>query len=158
MEAKPGVLERLNDLLTIELTAINQYFVQAHMMRDWGYDGLYKKLWAFSRSEMDDAQDLVEHILYLEGLPNVQRLNLVRIGETPLECLELDLTSEREAVEALREVIAHCQEVGDFTSRAKAEAMIADEETHVDWLETQLETVRQIGIERYLAEQLREEG
>ena len=158
MEAKPGVLERLNDLLTIELTAINQYFVQAHMMRDWGYDGLHKKLWAFSRSEMDDAQDLVEHILYLEGLPNVQRLNLVRIGETTLECLELDLTSEREAVEVLREVIAHCQEVGDYTTRAKAEAMIADEETHVDWLETQLETVRQIGIERYLAEQLHEEG
>lgn len=158
MEARPGVLDRLNELLTIELTAINQYFLQSHMMADWGYPPLRKQLWAFSRAEMDDAQDLVDHILYLEGLPNVQRLNEVRIGETPLECLQLDLESENTAVKTLRTAIAHFHDVGDFTSRGKAEEMIRDEESHVDWLETQLTAIDQIGIKRYLAEQVQTES
>ena len=158
MEAKTGVLDRLNHILTIELTAINQYYLQSRMMGDWGYHALHKRLWDFSRAEMDDAGDLVEHILYLEGLPNVQRLNEVRIGETPLECLQLDLESENAAVEALRETIAHFHEVGDFTSRGKAEEMIRDEESHVDWLETQLSAIDDIGIERYLAEQVQAES
>ena len=154
MQAKPGVIDRLNTILTIELTAINQYFVQAEMCRNWGYDRLYDKLKHASLAEMKDTPDIIAHILYLEGVPNMQRLNQVRVGETVLENLNLDLQLEVEAVEALREAITHCQSVGDYTTRKMFEDMIASEEEHVDWLENQLEAIRQIGIELYLSQQL----
>lgn len=157
MQAKPGVIDRLNTVLTIELTAINQYFVQSEMCRNWGYERLADKLRHSSMSEMKDAPGIIAHILYLEGIPNMQRLNQVRVGENVLEHLQLDLQLEIEAVEALREAITHCQSVGDYTTRKKFEDMIADEETHIDWIENQLEAIRQIGLELYLSQQLKDE-
>jgi bacterioferritin len=157
MQAKPGVIDRLNAILTIELTAINQYFFQAEMCRNWGYERLYEKLKHASLEEMKDTPGIIAHILYLEGVPNMQRLNQVRVGETVLENLQLDLQLEVEAVEALREAITHCQSVGDYTTRKMFEGMIASEEEHVDWLENQLEAIRQIGIELYLSQQLKDD-
>jgi bacterioferritin len=157
VQAKPGVIDRLNTILTIELTAINQYFVQSEICRNWGYDRLAEKFRHSSMSEMKDAPGIIAHILYLEGVPNMQRLNQVRVGETVLEHLQLDLQLEIEAVEALREAITHCQSVGDYTTRKMFEDMIADEETHIDWIENQLEAINQIGLELYLSQQLKEE-
>ena len=157
MQAKPGVIDRLNTILTIELTAINQYFVQAEMCRNWGYDRLADKLRNASMAEMKDTPGIIAHILYLEGVPNMQRLNQVRVGENVLENLRLDLQLENEAVEALREAITHCQSVGDYTTRRMFEEMIADEETHIDWLENQLEAINQIGLELYLSQQFKDE-
>jgi bacterioferritin len=157
VQAKPGVIDRLNTILTIELTAINQYFVQSEICRNWGYDRLAEKFRHSSMSEMKDAPGIIAHILYLEGVPNMQRLNQVRVGENVLEHLQLDLQLEIEAVEALREAITHCQSVADYTTRKMFEDMIADEETHIDWIENQLEAINQIGIELYLSQQLKEE-
>jgi len=157
MEAKPGVIDILNTTLTIELTAINQYFVQAEICKNWGYERLAHHLKQSSLNEMKDTQSLIAHIIYLEGIPNMQRLNQVRVGETVLENLQIDLELEVQAVTNLRSGIAHCASVEDFTTRRMLEEMIADEETHVDWLETQLEAVRQVGIENYLAQQLHKE-
>ena len=158
MQAKPGVIERLNTILTIELTAINQYFVQAEMCRNWGYERLYEKFRNSSMEEMKDTPAIISHILYLEGVPNMQRLNQVRVGENVLEHLQLDLQLEMEVVEALGEAITHCTNVGDYTTRGMFETMIASEEEHVDWIENQLEAINQIGIELYLSQQLKDEG
>jgi bacterioferritin len=155
LEAKPGVIERLNTVLTVELTAINQYFVQAEMCKNWGYERLYEKLRDSSMEEMKDTQQLIGHILYLEGVPNMQRLNQVRVGENVLEHLQLDLDLERAGVETLREAITHCRNVEDYTTRRMFEEMIASEEDHIDWLEGQLETIRQIGLELYLSQQIK---
>lgn len=157
MEAKPGVIDYLNNILTNELTAINQYFVHAEMCENWGYERLYHKLRALSISEMRDAEELIEHILYLEGVPNVQRLGQVRVGETVPEQLRLILEDERNAVNTLREAIAHCVQVGDFTTRNKLEEMIREEEEHINWLETQLATIGQVGVENYLTQQIKRE-
>ena len=156
MKAKEGVVERLNGILTIDLTAINQYFVQAEMVRNWGFERLYKHFRELSMGEMHDSQVLIRHILYLEGLPNLQRLGTVKVGETVQEDLRLNLESEVGAVEALAEAIQHCTQVGDYTTRDILEEMIRDEEEHVDWLETQLETIAQVGIEHYLAQHINE--
>jgi bacterioferritin len=154
MQAKEGVLEYLNQMLTMELTVVNQYFLQAEMCRNWGYDRLYEKFRSLSMGEMQDVQDLIRHILYLEGLPNLQRLNQVAVGEDVLENLQIGLTAERNAVQALTPAIAHCAQVGDYTTRQMFEEMVRSEEEHVDWFETQLETIRQIGIDNYLTQQL----
>ena len=154
MKAKPGVVDALNRILTIELTAVNQYFLQSEMVRDWGYGPLADHLRGISMSEMQDIQELVRHILYLEGLPNLQRIETVRIGENVPENLELDLASEQAAVEALTEGIALCTEVGDYGTRSRFEEMVRDEEQHIDWLETQLAAIAQVGVERYLAQHL----
>jgi bacterioferritin len=155
MQAKPGVVERLNAILTIELTAINQYFVQAEICKSWGYERLYEKFRDSSIAEMKDTQHVISHILYLEGIPNMQRMNQVMIGETVAEHLQLNLDLERQAVETLREGINHCTEVQDYTTRKLFEEMIADEEGHIDWIENQLETIRQIGLELYLSQQIK---
>jgi bacterioferritin len=157
VQAKEGVIDRLNTILTIELTAINQYFVQSEMCRNWGYERLADKLRHSSMSEMKDAPGIIAHILYLEGVPNMQRLNQVRVGENVLEHFQLNLQLEIEAVEALREAITHCQNVGDYTTRKMFEDMIADEESHIDWIENQLEAINQIGLELYLSQQLKDE-
>jgi bacterioferritin len=155
MQAKPGVIDRLNSILTIELTAINQYFVQAEMCRNWGYERLYHRFRHSSLEEMKDTPGIIAHILYLEGVPNMQRLNQVRVGENVLEHLQLDLQLENEVVEALREAITHCRNVEDYTTRRMFEEMIASEEEHVDWIENQLENIRQIGLELYLSQQMK---
>lgn len=154
MKSREGVLDLLNQHLTIELTAINQYFLAAEMAANWGFGQLRNKFRALSMSEMKDAEELVKHILYLDGLPNLQRLNQLRVGQNVPELLQAGLESEHAAVEFLRGAIEHCARVGDFTTRALFEAMIRDEEQHVDWFETQLEAIRQIGTENYLSQQL----
>ena len=156
MKAKEGVVERLNTILTIDLTAINQYFLQSEMVRNWGFLRTADKLREVSLDEMRDAQTLVRHILYLEGLPNVQRLGAVKIGESVEENLGLGLEAEKAALETLTEAIVHCERVGDFGTREILEDMVREEEEHVDWLETQQETIRQVGIEHYLAQNIRE--
>lgn len=154
MKAKDGVIDLLNTALTIELTAVNQYFIQAEMARNWGYERLYEKLRESSMEEMEDAQNLIRYILFLEGMPNLQRLNRVGIGENVLEDLRLDLELEQGAVAMLATGVAHCTQVGDYATRGMFEAMIMSEQQQIDWLETQLETIRQIGIENYLSQQL----
>ena len=156
MKAKDGVLDHLNNILTIELTAINQYFVQAEMCKDWGFNRLYSKFRSISMEEMEDAQHLIQHILYLEGVPNVQRLNQVMVGESVPEDLEANLQSEMGAVAALTSAISHCAQVEDYTTRGMFEEMVRSEEEHVDWLETQLDTIRIIGLELYLNQQMHE--
>ena len=155
MQAKEGVLDRLNGVLTIELTAVNQYFLQAEMMKNWGYERLYEKIRSLSLGEMTDAQELVRYILFLEGVPNLQRLNPIRAGENVLEDLQVDLEAENHIVEVLNEAVAHCASVGDFGTRGLLEGMLRDEQEHVDWFETQLETIRQLGIDSYLTQQIR---
>ena len=154
MKAKEGVVERLNNLLTIELTAINQYFIHAEMANNWGFPGVGKLFRSNSMSEMQDAQHLIRHILYLEGLPNLQRLNQVQVGESIKEDLELNLEAEKGAVEAVAEAIGHCASVGDYTTRSILEGMIREEEEHIDTLETQLEIINTIGIDLYLNQQI----
>ena len=156
MKAKEGVVERLNAILTVDLTAINQYFVQSEMARNWGFARIAEKFREFSMGEMRDAQAIVRHILYLDGLPNLQRLGAVKIGESVEENLRLDLASETDALETLTEAVAHCERVGDVGTREILEDIVRDEEEHVDWLETQIETIRQVGVENYLAQNMRE--
>jgi len=151
------VVDHLNNLLTIELTAINQYFVQAEMCKNWGFNRLYKRFRDVSLEEMEDAQHLIQHILYLEGVPNLQRLNQVMVGESVMEDLELDLQSEMNAVSALVDAIGHCEQVQDYTTRGILQEMIRSEEEHVDWLETQLETIKIIGMDLWLNQQIHEE-
>ena len=155
MKAKEGVVERLNNLLTIELTAINQYFIHSEMANNWGFPGVGNLFRANSMSEMEDAQHLIRHILYLEGLPNLQRLNELQVGESIREDLELNLEAEKNAVDVLAEGITHCASVGDYTTRSILEGMIREEEEHVDRLETELEVINTIGIDLYLNRQIR---
>ena len=157
MKAKEGVVERLNNILTIELTAINQYFIHSEMANNWGFPGVGKLFRSNSMSEMEDAQHLIRHILYLDGLPNLQRLNDVQVGESVKEDFELNLAAEMNAVEALREAITHCASVGDYTTRSMLEGMIREEEEHIDRLETELEVINTIGIDLYLNRQIRGE-
>ena len=154
MKAKEGVIERLNNLLTIELTAINQYFIHSEMASNWGFRRVAHLFRSNSLSEMEDAQHLIRHILYLEGLPNLQRLNQIQVGESVREDLELNLEAEGNAVEVLAEAIAHCASVGDYTTRSILEGMIREEEEHIDTLETQMEIINQIGIDLYLNQQI----
>ena len=156
MKAKEGVVERLNAILTADLTAINQYFVQAEMARNWGFARIAEQFREFSMGEMRDAQAVVRRVLYLEGLPNLQRLGAVKVGESVEENLHLDLASESEVLEMLAEAVAHCERVRDVGTREMLEDMARDEEEHVDWLETQIETIRQVGVEHYLAQSIRE--
>jgi len=152
MQAKEGVVDRLNMALTIELTAVNQYFLAAEQCANWGFPGLRRQFRSMSMEEMKDVERLVKHILYLEGLPNLQRLNQILVGEGVPELLEAGLTLEHGAVDHLRESIAHCAQVSDFNTRALFEEMIHSEEEHVDHFETQLHAIEAVGLERYLAQ------
>jgi bacterioferritin len=154
MQADPSVLELLNDVLTAELTAVNQYFLHAKLCHHWGYERLAEKIRSESIDEMRHVEELTDRILYLEGVPNYQRLFSVRIGETVVEQFELDLQTERESIKRLNDGIATCVGVGDNGTRELLAHLLVDEEEHADWLETQLEAVRQIGVENYLTEQL----
>ena len=154
MQGNEAVLEFLNEVLTAELTAINQYFIDSKMMASWGYQRLADKVRADSIDEMGDAEKLIDRILHLDGVPNLQRLGSVRVGESVPEKLRLALQVETEAIERLNRGIALCTEVGDNGSREVAETILAGEEEHADWLETQLELMRQIGEANYLAQQI----
>ena len=157
LQAKPGVVDFLNAILTNELTAVNQYFLNAEMCEHWGYRRLYKKLRTLSISEMKEAERLVEHILYLGGLPNLQRLNQIKVGENVPEQLEAALELEKNQDATVTQAIAHCAQVGDFTTRNILEGMVTDEKDHISWLETQLDTIGGVGLENYLAQQIRDE-
>lgn len=158
MKAKEGVINILNKVLTVDLTAINQYFVHAKMCQNWGYERLYHKVYERSIDEMKDADALIGHILYLEGVPNVQRMNTVHVGETVSEQLKLDLKAEQEMLVILNDGIVHCTKVMDFTTRHMLEDMAKDVDGHIDWIETQMETIKQVGLENYLAEQIKKDS
>ncbi len=158
MKGKKGVVELLNKILTEELTVINQYFLHARMCENWGFERLEQKVKERSFGEMKDADEIIRHILFLEGLPNVQKLGRVTIGETVPEQLKLDLQKEKDMVKLLTESIEHCVKVGDYHTRQKLEEMVADEEEHIDWIETQQESIKQVGLQNYLSEQLKKES
>ncbi|ULA63794.1 MAG: Bacterioferritin [Nitrospira sp.] len=158
MKAKEGVINILNKVLTADLTAINQYFVHAKMCENWGFDRLQHKVRERSIDEMKDADQIIGHILYLEGVPNVQRMNTVHVGETVPEQFTLDLKAEQEMLALLNEGIVQCVKVGDFTTRHMLEDMAKDVDAHIDWIETQMETVKQVGLENYLAEQIKKDS
>ena len=153
MKGDKRVIDILNDVLTAELTAINQYFVHAEMCENWGYERLMKKVRHHSIGEMKHAEEIIERILFLDGVPNVQRLGAVRIGETPVEKLRLALDVEREAIGRLRGGIDLCTETGDHGSRHLLEDILRGEEEHADWLETQLDLVERLGEQLYLSTQ-----
>ena len=158
MQAKDGIVERLNSILTNELTGINQYFLHAEMCENWGFERLYDKQRARSIDEMKHAEALIERILFLEGLPNVQRLGAVNVGDNVPAQLELDLRLEQQAVSTLAEAVSHCAAVGDFATRKMLEEMLSDEEEDINWLEMQLEEIRQIGLENFLAQQIKKDS
>ncbi|HEX3994370.1 MAG TPA: bacterioferritin [Acetobacteraceae bacterium] len=145
----PKVIEHLNTQLTNELTAINQYFLHARILRHWGVTKLGKQEYDESIDEMKHADKLIERILFLDGLPNVQRLNQVAVGETVEEILTADLSLETKALDDLREGIAYCESVRDYVSRDLLLHILESEEEHVDFLERQFDLIKQIGIERY---------
>jgi bacterioferritin len=154
MKGHDEIIELLNDVLTGELTSINQYFVDAKMADNWGYERLAGHFRQESIDEMNDADKLIERILYLEGMPNLQRLGSVRVGETIPEKLQLALEVEREAIDRLNAGIARCVAVGDIGSRELLAEILAGEEKHADWLETQLSLIDQVGEPGYLVEQI----
>jgi len=155
MKGSDKVIEQLNDVLTAELTAINQYFIHSRMCKDWGYKRLADHIYHESIDEMKHADEIIERILFLQGVPNVQRYNKITVGETVKEQLELDLKMEYDAVERFRNAIKVCRdEERDETTALLLEKMLASEEEHVDWIETQLELITQVGLENYLAQQI----
>ena len=154
MKGDAHVIEALNDVLTAELTAINQYFVHAKMCDNWGYQRLASKKREESIEEMKHADDVIERILFLDGVPNMQRLSPVRVGEEPVEQHQVDLELELEAVGRINEAIALCRDKGDNGTRELLDDILKDEEESVDWLEAQLHLVEEVGRERYLAEQI----
>jgi bacterioferritin len=150
MQGDTQVIEHLNRALTNELTAINQYFLHARMYKNWGLGELDAHEHRESIDEMKHADALIERILFLEGLPNLQDIGKLKIGENPREMIECDLKLEQEAVPLLREAIAHCESVNDYVSRELLEDILQSEEGHIDWLETQLELIGRVGLENYL--------
>jgi bacterioferritin len=146
----PKVIEHLNTQLTNELTAINQYFLHARTLEHWGVTKLGKQEYHESIDEMKHADTLIQRILFLDGLPNVQRLNPVAVGETVEEILRADLQLEEKALTDLREAIAYCESVRDFVSRDLFLRILDSEEEHVDFIERQFDLIKQIGIERYI--------
>ena len=147
----PKVIEHLNIQLTNELTAINQYFLHARTLRHWGVTLLGKKEYEESIEEMRHADWLIERILFLGGLPNVQRLNTIMIGQDVQEILECDLKLEAKALEDLREGVAYCESVRDYVSRDLLLKILSDEEEHEDFIDRQFDLIKQMGIERYIA-------
>ena len=154
MQGNVDVIEALNDVLTSELTAVNQYFVHHKMCENWGYQKLSSKKRSESIEEMKHADEMIARILFLDGVPNLQRLASVRVGENPVEQHRLDLALELEAVERLNKAIALARESGDNGTRDLLESTLEDEEESVDWLEAQIHIIEEIGAERYLAEQI----
>jgi bacterioferritin len=150
MKGDKKVIQYLNKVLTNELTAINQYFLHSRMYRDWGVTHLAAKEYEESIDEMKHADSLIERILFLEGLPNLQDLNKLMIGEHVQEMIELDLKLEMIAHKDLKEAVQYCEQVMDFTSRELFRSILDSEEEHIDFLETQLELIGQIGIQNYI--------
>jgi len=154
MKGDEKVISYLNQALENELTAINQYFLHARMYKNWGFTQLNEKEYHESIDEMKHADQLIERILFLEGLPNLQNIGKVMIGENPEEMLHCDLKLEHKAVPLLRAAIAYCESASDYVSRDTFEHILDSEEEHIDWLETQLELIAKVGIQNYLQSQM----
>lgn len=150
MKLDAAVNDILNDVLKNELTAINQYFLHSRMLGNWGIERLAKQEYEQSLDEMRHADALVERILFLEGLPNLQDLGKLMIGEDVREILEADLALENNALPVLRKGIDHCERVGDYVTRELLRDILKSEEEHVDWLETQFERIARMGLENYV--------
>lgn len=154
MKGDAKVIEFLNKVLYNELTAINQYFLHAKMLKNWGLKELAEHEHHESIDEMKHADRLSERILFLDGLPNFQALGKLRIGESPAEILRCDLALEMDGLQVLKDAVVHCEGVNDFTSRKLFADILDSEEEHIDWLETQLSLVERLGEQNYLAQQL----
>ncbi len=154
MKAKDGVIEFLNQVLRAELTAVHQYLLHAALCKNWGYGRLHGHFSHLASEEVGHSSALMDHILYLDGTADVEHLDGVARGRDVPALLAADLGFEQEDAELLRKAIAHCAKVGDFTTRHILEQMIIDTEEHIDWFETQLRVIKQVGLERYLAEQI----
>jgi bacterioferritin len=155
MKGNEEVLQLLNALLTNELTAINQYFIHAKMCENWGYDRLAAKVREESIDEMRHADLVISRILFLEGVPNLQRYHKIHVGETVKEQLEADLQVEYSAISFLNQGVEACRKAGDNASEDLMTKILVGEEQHTDWLETQLELIRQVGEQNYLAQQMK---
>tara|TARA_R110002110_G_scaffold67960_7_gene184467 strand:- start:1642 stop:2124 length:483 start_codon:yes stop_codon:yes gene_type:complete len=156
MRGDAKVIEFLNKALKLELTAINQYFLHARMFKNWGFKHLGEVEYRESIDEMKHADKLIERILFLEGLPNLQDLDKLLIGETVTECMECDLKLEYEGHAFYKDAIAYCEEARDYISREIFERILEDEEEHIDFLETQLDLVKSVGLENFLQSQIGE--
>ncbi len=154
MKGDKAVIDLLNKVLEGELTAINQYFLHARMCKDWGYEKLANKVYHESIDEMKHAQQLIDRVLFLEGLPNVQKLGSLSIGQNVQEQLKSDLALENRAIPLLKEGIALCSEKKDHGSRELLEHILVSEEEHVDWLESQLHLLNEVGEKNYLSQQI----
>ncbi len=158
MKGDPRVLKVLNDVLRKELTGINQYFMHSRMCRNWGYQVLDGAIFKESLEEMQHADQIINRILLLDGVPNVAGYDKIAVGKAVQEQLENDLGLEEAAIEVLHTGIATCHEAGDHVSRELLEQILADEESHVDWIEAQLNLMQQVGRENYLAQQIYKDG
>ena len=158
MKGNPQIVAELNKLLKNELTAINQYFLHARMLDHWGFERLGKKIYEESIGEMKHADKLMERILMLDGLPNLQDLGKLLVGENVPEILECDLRSERGAQATIKDGIAQCETARDYVSREILEAILTDTEEHIDWLETQLDVLAKVGLPNYLQSSMAEVG
>jgi bacterioferritin len=155
MKAKEGILENLGTVLTAELTAVHQYLLHAELCRHWGYERLADKFRHLYTEEVTHSSQLVRHMLYLGGQPDVGTLDDVKGGRSVQDLFETNLAFEREDVDMLRKAIVQAAKVGDFTTRHKLEEMVVDSEEHVDYFERQLATIAQVGLLAYLAEQIK---
>lgn len=156
MQGNAKVITTLNDLLTAELTAINQYYIHYKMCENWGYSRLAAKNREESMEEMRHADKVIERILFLDGVPNMQRMNNVKVGESVPEQMQLALQAEIDNVELLNKGIALCRDAGDNGTRELMESILCEEEESLDWIEAQVGIIEEIGKERYLAEMIRE--
>ena len=154
MKGSPRIIELLNNALTKELTAINQYFIHSKMCENWGYLALAKKYYDESLGEMKHAEELIKRILFLEGTPNMTRYDKIKVGDTVKKQLESDLQIELNAIEELKPGIKMCLEELDHATRELLEEILVDEEEHVDWIESQLHIIKEAGFDNYLAQQI----
>lgn len=156
MQGQSDVIKSLNQVLTTQLTLINQYFLHARMLNNWGYEKLGKKAYKASIAEMKYSDELIKRVLFLEGLPNLQRLNKLRIGQTIAECVDADLFAHEELIGQIKEVVLTCENDNDFVSRDMLEGILTEEEEYVDFLHTQKDLIKEIGVENYSQSQLRD--
>lgn len=157
MKGKPDVIKVLNEVLTTELTSINQYFLHARMYKNWGFEVLNQKCYKKSIKDMIQADELIARILFLEGLPNLQMLGKINIGEEPVEMLNCDVGFQAKQIPQMKDAIALCESHLDFVSRDLLSSILEFEEEHYDWLDTQVYQIEQLGIQNYLQSQVEED-